>query len=234
MTTSATFTREGLLLGARMTVPLLPGLAFFASAFGAAAAQKGLSLDQAVGMSALVYAGVSQLVALEVWREVWSPSALLEIATLTAIINARLILMSASLQPWMAREPVWRSAGNLLFLTDANWLIGTRYRAEGGQDLGVLFGAGFALWLLWVGATVPGFLVGALASDPKRLGLDLLMPIFFVILLVPLWRGRKSVFPWAVAGAVALVARVLVPGYAFIVIGALAGALAGAVLDDEH
>ena len=102
-----------MLLGARMTMPLLPGLAFFASAFGTAAAQNGLTLEQAVGMSALVYAGVSQLVALEVWRETWSPAALLEVATLTAIINARLILMSASLQPWMAREPAWRSAGSL-------------------------------------------------------------------------------------------------------------------------
>jgi tetrahydromethanopterin S-methyltransferase subunit G len=31
-------------------------------------------------------------------------------------------------------------------LVDASWLIGVRHRAEGGRDLGVLFGAGIGLW----------------------------------------------------------------------------------------
>ena len=144
------FTRQGLVHGARLTLPLLPGIAIFASAFGAAAAQKGLTLDQVLAMSAFVFAGASQLVALEVWRSAWSVSTLLEITTVTAIINSRMILMGASLQPWMAREPVWRSALNLFFVTDANWLLATRYHAEGGRDLGVLFGAGLALWVVWV------------------------------------------------------------------------------------
>ena len=225
-------TLEGCLYGARLTLPLLPGIIVYASAFGAAAVQKGLSLWQTLAMSAFVFAGASQMVALEVWREVWSPATLLGLAAVTAIVNSRMILMGASLQPWMAGSPRTANAVTLFFFTDASWLLGTRYQAEGGRDLGVLLGSGVALWITWVAATLPGFLAGALVPDPRRFGLDLVMPIFFVAMLAPLWQGLRPARPWAVAGAVALAVHALVPGYAFIIAGALAGSLAGACLDD--
>ncbi len=136
------------------------------------------------------------------------------------------------MQPWMAAAPPAQNALNLFFFTDANWLIGTRYRAEGGSDLGILFGAGVALWVVWILATLPGFLTGALITDPRRYGIDLVMPIFFSAMLVPLWKGFGPALPWAVAGTVALAVEAVIPGYLFIVAGALAGALTGALLKD--
>ena len=224
----------GCLHGARLVAPLLPGVVAFASAFGAAAAQKGLTLAQALSMSAFVYAGASQMVALELWREAWSISTLLGVMAVTATVNARMILMGASIQPWLAGQPVPQNAINLFFLTDANWLIGMRYRAEGGNDLGVLFGAGIALWVVWVLATLPGFLAGALVTEPTRYGLDLVMPIFFSAMIVPLWKGFRPALPWAVAGLVAVLVDALLPGYLFILAGALAGAATGALLPDDH
>jgi predicted branched-subunit amino acid permease len=226
------FTLAGCRHGARLVLPVLPGVCVFASAFGAAAAQKGLTVGQALAMSAFVYAGASQMVALELWRETWSLSTLLTVMAVTATVNARMVLMGAAIQPWLAPAPKLQNALNLFFFTDANWLIGTRYRAEGGSDLGILFGAGFLLWVVWILATLPGFLAGALVTDPTRYGIDLVMPIFFSAMIVPLWRGFRSAVPWAVAGAVALLVEALVPGYLFIVAGALAGALAGAFLSD--
>lgn len=226
------FTLAGCLRGARLTLPVLPGILVFATAFGAAAAQKGLTLVQAMAVSTFVFAGASQMVALELWQQTWSLSTILAITTVTAVINARMILMGAAIQPWLAPEPKPRLGLNLFFLTDANWLIGTRYHQEGGRDIGVLFGAGVALWAIWVAATLPGYLAGSLVPEPKRFGLDLVMPIFFAAMLVPLWRGLRPARPWAVAGAVALAVHALMPGYAFIIAGALSGALAGALLDE--
>jgi predicted branched-subunit amino acid permease len=48
------FTFAGCLQGARYTMPVWPGMLVFASAFGAAAAQKGLTLGQTLGLSAFV------------------------------------------------------------------------------------------------------------------------------------------------------------------------------------
>ena len=225
------FTLAGCVQGARYTLPILPGIVVFGTAFGAAAVQKGLSLEQALGLSAFVFAGASQMVALELWRESWSATTLLAIVTVTGVVNARMILMGAAIQPWLAAEPAPRLALNLFFLTDANWLIGVGYHGCGGRDVGVLFGSGLTLWCVWVLATLPGYLAGALVEEPRRLGLDLVMPIFFAAMLVPLWKGWRPARPWAAAGVVALLVHAVVPGYAFIVVGALAGAATAALAE---
>ncbi len=230
--TGPSFTLAGCREGVRLMLPLLPGVIVFGVAFGAAAVAKGLGFIETVTMSALVYAGLSQMVALENWQAHWSISSLAALALLTAAINGRMILQGASLQTWLEPFPRPVNYGQLFFLTDANWLITERYRARGGHDLGVLVGAGIGFWVIWVLATIPGHLAGALVTDPRRFGLDLLMPIYFTAMMVPLWKGRVVVLPWLVAGAVALVSSHLIGGYSFVILGALSGALAGALAGD--
>jgi predicted branched-subunit amino acid permease len=143
-----------------------------------------------------------------------------------------MVLMGATLQPWIAGWPAGRTAASAFFLVDASWIVAMRHRTDGGNDIGVFLGSGIFLWFVWVLATAPGYIAGALLPDPKRFGLDLIMPIFFVMMLVPMWRGIRAARPWAVAAAVGLAVYALVPGYLFIVAGALAGAFTGAFLDD--
>lgn len=211
-----------------MMLPVMPGVGVFASVFGAAAAEKGLSLTETLAMSAFIYAGAAQMVALQLWQSVWTPTTLLSVTIVTATINARMILMGAAMQPWLSAAPRGFNVVNLFFFTDANWLIGTRYHAAGGRDLGILMGAGMALWVLWVTMTLPGYIAGSLVSDPRRWGIDLVLPIFFAIMLAPLWRGARAALPWLVAAMVALAVERMLGGYLHIVIGALAGALVGA------
>ena len=116
---------------------------------------------------------------------------------------------------------------------DATWLIAVRYRAEGGSDASVFVGAGIALWVVWVASAIPGYLLGAFIADPKRFGFDLMLPIFFAAMFIPLWRGVRRAIGWAIAGLVALAVSYLVPGWWFIVIGALTGSIVGAFIDDE-
>jgi predicted branched-subunit amino acid permease len=221
----------GCLLGAQLLLPVLPGLAIYALAFGAASAGRGLSLAEATAMSAIVYAGASQMVSLEVWQPTWTATAILTVALVTATVNARFVLMGASLQPWLRGAPPVRTAFGLFFLVDASWILATRYREGGGRDLGVLFGAGITSWIFWVAGTIPGYLAGSLVAEPRRFALDLVMPVFFAAMAVPLWRGiRASALPWAVAGLVGVAVQALVPGYLFIVAGAIAGALTGALV----
>jgi predicted branched-subunit amino acid permease len=61
-----------------------------------------------------------------------------------------------------------------------------------------------------------------------------MVPIYFVARMVPIWRGPRRAIPWAVAGAVALLVERVVPGWWFIVCGALAGAIAGGFLDEHE
>jgi predicted branched-subunit amino acid permease len=223
---------SGLWQGARLSLPILPGTSIFAVAFGTIAAQKGLTFFEATLMSALVYAGAAQLVVLEIWPASLTLSAVIALAAVAATVNLRFVLMSASLRPWLGPLPAWQSYPALFLTTDATWLIGLRYHAGGGSDVGIFVGNGLAIWLGWVATTMVGYQLGALITDPGRFGLDLIMPIFFTAMLVPLWRGARRGAAWAIAGAVALVFAWLVPGWWFIVVGALTGSIAGGFLDD--
>ncbi|MDP3318938.1 MAG: AzlC family ABC transporter permease, partial [Bosea sp. (in: a-proteobacteria)] len=101
----------------RRVMVLVPGVVVFAVAFGAAASAKGLSLVETLLMSALVYGGISQLVAMELWRPEWSWGAIAGLAVVTATVNSRMILQGASLQPWFASYPKALNALQLFFFT---------------------------------------------------------------------------------------------------------------------
>ena len=223
----------GLVQGVRLALPVMPGMVLFGAAFGALAAQKGLSLLEATLMSALVYAGASQFVALEMWSDIATFAGIAAIGLVTATVNMRFILMAAALRPWFGALPAWQSYPALFTVTDPGWLIAMDYHGRGGRDAAILVGGGLAFWLLWVASTVPGYLIGALVSDQKAFGFDVIMPAFFVVMLVPLWRGARRAIPWAVAGGVALLVAALIPGWWFIIAGSVAGGLAGGFVDER-
>src|SRR6202000_2653054 len=97
-------------------------------------------------MSTLVFGGSAQLVALEVWHEPITAAMVLSLATVTAIVSSRLLLMSATLRPWLVGLPPWQAYAALATNVDASWLIALRYRATGGSDVSIFVGAGLTLW----------------------------------------------------------------------------------------
>jgi predicted branched-subunit amino acid permease len=223
----------GLALGARLALPALPGLIAFGLAVGATAARKGLGVADALLMNGLVFAGASQMVAMEIWPERFTLLSIAALAIVTATVNARLLLMGASLRPWLGSLPPWQSYPMLHMLTDPGWLIAMRYRAGGGGDAAVLLGGSLMFFAAWNAAAAAGYLLGAQIANPRAIGLDLVMPIFFAIMLIPLWQGTRRGIAWLIAGAVALLVERLVPGWWFILAGALAGALAEGLSNDD-
>jgi predicted branched-subunit amino acid permease len=223
----------GFRLGARLALPVMPGMIAFGLAVGATAARKGFSFVESLAMNLFVYAGMSQLVAMEVWPERLTMAALGALALICATINARMLLISASLQPWLGAMPPWQIYPALHLTVDPGWLIAMRYRAEGGSDIGVFLGSSALLALTWMSATSAGYFAGALVSDPRAFGIDLVMPVFFAAMLVPLWRGARRAVAWVIAGVVALIVQQLLGGWWFIVAGAVAGSVAGGFLDRD-
>lgn len=217
----------------RAMLPVLPGIAVFAIAAGTISAQRGLTLFEFCLMQGYVFAGLSQLLVLSVWQESWTIAALFGVLAVTLTVNSRLILMGAALRPWLVEEPFWRKALNLVLFTDANWIVGMRYHEGGGDDTGQLLGGALMLWVAWMLVGLAGYFAGSFVSDPKAYALDLLTPIFFVTLIAPLWKGHRQTIGWGIAACVALIVHRLLPGHLYLVAGALAGMLAGALQSAE-
>src|SRR5712664_272682 len=83
---------RGLALGVRLAVPGMAVMAVFGIAFGSAAAQKGLTLFEATLMSALVFGGAAQFVAVEIWTNPMTGVGIAAIALVTASVNMRFLL----------------------------------------------------------------------------------------------------------------------------------------------
>ena len=88
-------------------------------------------------------------------------------------------------------------------------------------------------WLVWVSSAALGYLSGRLVAHPERYAIDLVLPLFLLVLLVPTYKSVRKAVPWAVAGTAALIIRAVLPGHYYLVLGVIAGAIAGALLADE-
>ncbi|MEZ5763985.1 MAG: AzlC family ABC transporter permease [Xanthobacteraceae bacterium] len=228
----AYWSRAGLLLGARAMLPLLPGSFAFGMAFGALAAQRGFSLAEAVAMTGIVYAGMSQFVVVQSWPDALTPSTVAALMLLTATVNVRFVLMGASLRPWLGTLPPWQVYPPLTINTDGGWLLSMRYRERGGADAAFFLGTQVVAYVFWTLAAIPGYLLAERLANPRLYGVDLVMPAFFAALLIPLWNGPRRAAPWLVSGLVAIGVHWLAGGYWFIIAGAVAGSLSAAFIDD--
>lgn len=216
-------------LGIRMFLPVAISIAAYGLVWGVLAGQAGLSVLEVALMSALVFAGSSQFVAIDMW----TPGSLpvLSIIIATAIINLRMLLMSATLRPLTAHLPLPRALAAMFFVSDEQWAMTMAEVRKGKGSVAFLVGTGVLSWFAWVSSTLTGRLLGAFIDDPARYGLDFAFTATFLALLLGMWRGRGDLVPWLVAALVAMLASRLVEGNWYIVIGGIVGSLAGAVLD---
>jgi 4-azaleucine resistance transporter AzlC len=212
-------------LGFRQMIPLALFVMLFGAAFGLAATQAGLPQTRAVVTSMVVFAGAAQFGALELW----GPQVpLLTLALTVFAINARHLLMGASLYPWLRHLPPARRFGLMTLASDSNWALTMQALARGQPGLGLLLGGGIALWVFWALGTWLGAAFGGVVSDPRRWGLDMVMGCFFLAIVLGGPRDRRMLAAWTAAAGASLLAHQFLPENSHVVVGALAGGLAGA------
>ncbi|MGM0614816.1 MAG: AzlC family ABC transporter permease, partial [Pseudomonadota bacterium] len=115
----------------------------------------------------------------------------------------------------------------MLVASDANWAMSMQAFSREKPGFGILLGGGLALWLFWVIGTWLGIYFGNVVSDPKRFGLDMVMGCFLLTMVVNGEKNLRMLFIWSVAAIASLLAYRFLPENSHIIVGALAGGLAG-------
>ena len=220
--------REDFIAGVTATTPVMLGVIPFGLIAGAAAIGAGLSFLQAVAFSIVVFAGASQLAMIDLLGQ---DAALIAVVGTALIINARMIMYSASLAPHMIDDDGrWRGLMAYLMTDQAFALSVTRY-AEGMDGVTrrrwYYLGAAAPLWVVWQACTIIGAIVGT--SVPGWLPLEFAVPLTFLALLVPALRTRAHVVAAGVGGGVATVG-VALPYNLGLLLGALTGVGIGTVI----
>ncbi|UOM35897.1 AzlC family ABC transporter permease [Acuticoccus sp. I52.16.1] len=206
-------------------------LAPLAILFGALAIGQGMTPLEATVMSATVFAGAAQFVAIDLMGHavpIWS------IVVSVLAVNFRHLLYSAAITPVIHVLP-WRVKVPMFFLlVDPAFAFIQENKHR--LDLVAYFSLGVTVYVVWVAATVFGACFGKLISSPEAYALDMLMPIYFLALVMsfrrrPNW-GLTVVTTFAVS---ALVYKAPDLGVTFlgspwhISLGGIAGMLAAAL-----
>lgn len=211
-------------------MPIVLSVIPFGLIFGVMARQTSLGISETALMSATVFAGSAQLIALTLWH---APLVILPIVTTTFLVNLRFTLMSASLRPWFEKLPNWQSYGSMLFLSDAGWALQLQEFNEQGDNAAFLIGNGAAQYIVWILSSIIGFWLGSAIKEPEKWGLDFIVPASFLALLVGMWRGKSDILPWIAAIVFAFASSKIFTGNWFILIGGVAGSLTGALFCRE-
>jgi len=201
------------------------GMAITAAAFGVvyglAARTAGLSLAEAIAMSVFVFAGASQFAALGLIAQAAPWPAIL---VLTAVLNARHLLYSAALLPWLRPRPVAERAVIAHLLTDEAFALSLHhFQRLGRTDVGGYWLAAGLIFIPWNVATIVGLLGGQVIPDPRRFGIDVIFPAAMAALAVLLVHGRRDLVAAVVGVAVAVGLGLAVDP----ALGVLAGGLGG-------
>jgi len=213
--------------GARDSTPMLVGAAPFGLIFGTLASGAGLTAGATLGMSAFVFAGSAQFIALSL---ISGGAALPVIWLTTLVVNLRHALYSATLLPY-ARGWSLRWRWPLAFwLTDETFaVVEHRFRVAGANPWYQL-GSSLAMygnWLLW---TALGLMLGHSLPNVAHWGLDFAMVGTFSALVALQLNKRPYLCAALAAAAVALLCRGL--PYKFdLLLASASGVAVGLVLE---
>lgn len=219
--------------GAKSVAPQLIGVIPFGLVAGATPTDGGLGIAAAAGFSSIVFAGASQLAAIDVLTQ--GGTAL--VAVLAAwTINLRMVLYSASLAPYLTKDRLrWRLLASYVLVDQVYAVAVSRWSdpedpvSAPENRIPFMLGAGLLLGTAWMTMTMVGAVFGP--SVPDSLPLSFAVPLVFLVLLVPAITNRPAVVAALGGGVGAVVAAELGAGHASIIIGAFLGIAGGAITD---
>jgi 4-azaleucine resistance transporter AzlC len=220
--------REEILSGIRTALPTLMGALPFGILLGAVASGMGLSTGEIVLMNMTIYAGASQMVGIELFHHTVQPWLI--VLSIFAV-NFRHILYSAALAKHIGHFSLGQKLIAFFLLVDPQFAESLN-RAESGVKVSFTWYMSFALtfYISWQITALLGAIFGRFVGDPRALGLDVLLTVYFLGLVLA-FRKKDNWLPTVAASSLAAIAAWHIVGSPWHVsIGAIAGIIVAAAL----
>jgi predicted branched-subunit amino acid permease len=168
--------------------------------------------------AALVFGGSAQLTTVSVLH---LGGGLLAAVLSGIVVNARLVLYGAALEPWFRDQPSWFRVLGAQLIQDQTYLSASTRTSYSPAEFRRYWGwLGGVLLAVWTGSVAVGLLAAPLLPPLPHLGL--VGATLFVAMLVPRLVDPTSVTAAATAAATALVVTRAMPN-----LGILAGTAVG-------
>lgn len=207
--------------GARDITPMVLGVIPFGLAIGAAIGTTSMSAAQGLASGPTILAGAAQLTTVQMLD---SGAVPLVVVLSALMINARLLLYSASIAPWFRNEPLRRRLLLAVPVIDQmHFTCVPRFeRGDLDADGRRAYYVGAAVWLVgaWVASQLLAIVAGA--QLPESWGLRIAAPLALAGLLAKSIAGRPSQVAAATSAAV-VVAGAGLPFHSAVLVAAIVG-----------
>lgn len=222
--------RKGIQIG----FPIVLGYIPVALTYGVLASQAGMSLLELTMMSALVYAGASQFMGVNM---IVANATIIEIVVATFVLNFRHFVMSLSfMNELRERISLKGRVGLALGLTDETFAVSALNKEEAEQKNGVFFYAAIYItaYLSWVIGSFVGGLLGEVIPEQLSQSMGIALYAMFIGLLIP---SVKKEVRFGLIAILAMIINVIASQFVSsgwsIVLGTVIGGLAGVFLLKE-
>lgn len=227
LTRSAASPWSEFLDGMRRGMPAVIASAPFGVLFGALAVQNGLTVGEAMLMSATIFAGASQMVGLELFGQKIAPWLI--VLSIFAV-NFRHVLYSAAIGRKVPHwTPLQRTFG-FFFLTDPQYAESERKSLGGPIPFIWFIGVATPMYVFWIAEAGLGAAFGNLIPEPETLGLDFMLSFYFLALVMSFRKRRPWLPVVAISAAASIAAYYLIGSPWHVSVGAAAGIAFAAML----
>lgn len=201
--------------GVRAAVPVILGTVPVGIAFAVTARQAGLSVAQTSGMSLLVCAGASQMMAVGMYAQ---GAGLLAMILATFILNLRHLIMSTCvMHPLRSEKTGWKLLA-AFGVTDETFAIFTTEK-EDRHTIPFFLGLVAVIYSAWNLSTLAGALASGLLPDIVSASLGIAIYAMFIGILTPSLTGNWRMLALAALTAVcnSLLTQVIPSSWSLIV-----------------
>ena len=220
--------KSDFLAGMRRSLPVLISAAPFGALFGAVAVDNGFTVFEAVLMSAIVFAGASQMVGLELFGQNVAPW--LVVLSIFAV-NFRHVLYSAAIGKHFKFGAEWKRHLAFFIMTDPQFAEAeSKVQRDGVIGFAWYLGCGLPVYFSWPVLAWVGASFGKLIPDPAALGLDVVLSVYFFGVLLNTRKRALWVPVVAVSALTSIAAWHTIGSPWHVSIGAVAGVVVAAVL----
>ncbi|HFG1795240.1 AzlC family ABC transporter permease [Vibrio cholerae] len=148
---------------------------------GSFAIEAGLSVIESQALSAILFAGAAQLVAIGMFK---TGAGLLSLLIATFFITSRHFLYSVSMRSKISQLPLrWRLTLGFLLTDELFAICGAQSDKQFNRWYAL--GAGLSFYLIWNLASLVGIVAGSYLPDLNQWGLEFAVAATFIAIVIP-------------------------------------------------
>ncbi|MFZ5969945.1 MAG: AzlC family ABC transporter permease [Bacillota bacterium] len=210
-------------------LPITAGIIPFGLTCGIMGITAGFSAFEITFMSMIVFAGAAQFMAIAMINSGITNWGVIVFTTL--LINLRHLLMGASLSSYLFKQPRILQYFLGFSMTDESYALTINRTEKKGYDPYYQLGASYFLYIIWASSTFLGAALYHSIPNPLEWGLDFVIPLTFLVLLIPRLINRTALIVALVSAMTAVLGALYLPGKWYIILAAVAASVVGGLIE---